>query len=182
MSTPLFDQDRWIAAWRFAAAAHHGQTVPGTELPYIVHLGMVAMEVQAALVGEPGRDGDLAVLCSLLHDAVEDTAVEVEDVAARFGGAVAAGVLALTKDPSLPKAERMADSLRRIREQPMEVWMVKLADRITNLQPPPAHWSAEKAAAYLSEARAIRAALGDASPSLAARMDEKLAAYPGQTR
>lgn len=42
------------------------------------------------------------------------------------------------------KKLQMQDSLRRIKSQPREVWMVKMADRITNLQPPPGHWSEEK--------------------------------------
>jgi hypothetical protein len=39
-------------------------------------------------------------------------------------------VRALTKDASLPTNEAMADSLRRVRLQPPEVWAVKLSDRI----------------------------------------------------
>ncbi len=127
-------------AWRFAAAAHLGQKLPGTDLPYAVHVALVCMEVMAALRAEPGWDEDLAVQCALLHDVVEDTAVSGEEVRATFGASVAAGVLALSKDPALPRSEQMADSLRRIREQPREVWLVKLADRITNLAPPPSYW------------------------------------------
>jgi (p)ppGpp synthase/HD superfamily hydrolase len=182
MTTPLFDQDRWIAAWRFAATAHLGQLFCGSDLPYIVHLGMVAMEVKAALAAEPQWDGDLAVLCALLHDTVEDTAVTEAELATHFGPDVAAGVLALTKNDALPEAEQMADSLRRIREQPQDVWIVKLADRITNLQPPPAHWSVPKVRRYWDEAIAIRDALGEASPFLLARMNTKLAAYEEFTR
>ncbi len=177
MTPPLFDQDRWIAAWRFAAKAHLGQLFPGTDMPYIVHLGMVAMEVKAALAPEPHWNGDLAVLCALLHDTVEDTAVTEMQLASHFGAGVAAGVLALTKNEALPKAEQMPDSLRRIREQPREVWIVKLADRITNLQRPPAHWPVPKARRYRDEAITIRDALGDASPFLRLRMERKLAAY-----
>ena len=180
--SPLFDQDRWIAAWRFAAAAHLGQLFPGTDLPYIVHLGMVVMEVAAALAAEPGKDGDLAVVCALLHDTVEDTSVTASDLSERFGPDVAAGVVALTKDESLPKSAQMPDSLRRIREQPREVWMVKLADRITNLQPPPRHWPGDQVRRYRDEAITIRDALGSASPFLLARMEAKLASYEGFTR
>jgi len=47
------------------------------------------------------------------------------------------GVSALSKDEAVPKEKELEDSLHRIREQPAEILMVKLADRITNLQPPP---------------------------------------------
>lgn len=173
----MWSQDRYTAAARFAAAAHQGQTVPGGELPYLLHVTLVAMEVAAALRAEGGHDEDLALQCALLHDTVEDTAVTYEQVAAAFGRAVADGVLALSKDERLPKGEQMPDSLRRIRAQPREVWLVKLADRIVNMQPPPKHWQGDKIAAYKDEARSILAALGAASPLLAARLEQKIEAY-----
>ncbi len=173
----MWSQDRYLAAYHFAARAHQGQIYPGTELPYSIHLAFVSMEVIAALRDEPGRDGDLAVQCALLHDVIEDTPVGYAEIAAAFGTPVADGVLALTKDESLPHAAQMADSLRRIRRQPPEVWMVKLADRISNLQPPPAYWTAEKVARYRDEAAQIYAALAEASPSLAARLHAKIAGY-----
>lgn len=117
------------------------------------------------------------MLCALLHDTVEDTAVTYEQVAAGFGQPVADGVLALTKDEGLPKGEQMPDSLRRIKRQPREVWLVKLADRIVNLQPPPKHWQAERIAAYKVESDSILAALGEASPLLAERLAAKIEAY-----
>ena len=171
--------DCYVDAYRFAAEAHRGQTVPGSNgLPYLMHVSMVAMEVMTALAIEPFHAPDLAIQCALLHDTLEDTAVTEDELARRFGTAVAAGVRALTKDPALPAAERMADSLRRIRGQTREVWIVKLADRITNLQPPPGHWSPEKCRRYRDEASAIVTALGSASPYLQRRMHDKIAAYP----
>lgn len=60
-----------------------------------------------------------------------------------------------------------------------EVWMVKLADRITNLEPPPPGWLAEKEAAYKLQAQAIHDALSEAHEGLATRMRAKIEAYPG---
>jgi (p)ppGpp synthase/HD superfamily hydrolase len=71
----------------------------------------------------------------------------------------------------------MEDSLRRIRQQPREVWRVKLADRITNLQPPPSYWTPEKRGKYRAEAVTILDALGEASPFLATRLRGKIEAY-----
>lgn len=177
----IWSQEKYLAAWLFAAEAHGAQTVPGTALPYVVHVGAVAMEVTAALVNGSAVDNpDLAVQCALLHDVIEDTSISVDLVAARFGDAVAAGVLALSKDSRLPtKTEQMADSLRRIQQQPREVWMVKLADRTVNLQPPPPHWAAAKIAAYREEARTILAVLGPADAYLAKRLAQKIEVYPG---
>ena len=71
----------------------------------------------------------------------------------------------------------MADALRRIALQPREVWLVKLADRITNLEPPPPQWSLEKRRAYRDEAAVILATLRAAHAGLAARFEVKLREY-----
>jgi (p)ppGpp synthase/HD superfamily hydrolase len=172
-----WSQDAYLKALWFAADAHVGQLVPGTKHTYLMHVTLVAMEVVAALRAEPERDQPLAVACALLHDVVEDTRVSLDELRGAFGDAVADGVAALSKDAKLPKDRQLADSLERIRRQPREVWMVKLADRITNLQPPPPHWTPEKVARYREEAVAIRDALAEASPFLAERITRKIAAY-----
>ncbi len=180
-SAPIWSQDRYAQAAHFAAEAHRNQKLADNGLPYLLHVTTVAAEVLAAVAIEPVADADLAVLCALLHDTVEDCEVTVTDLEARFGPAVAAGVLALSKDPALPRELAMSDSLRRITLQPREVWIVKLADRINNLQPPPSHWKPAKIAAYRAEALEIVEALGAASPYLEGRLRAKIAAYPPAT-
>lgn len=170
--------DLYARALWFAAAAHGDQRVPGNGFPYVVHLAMVAHEVSGALAADATLDASLALPVALLHDVLEDTATSAEAVRTAFGEAVLAGVQALSKDARLPKEERMADSLRRIRQAPREVWIVKLADRTANLLPPPKDWTAAKAAAYRDEGAQILAALGEASPCLAARLADRLARYP----
>lgn len=172
-----WNQESYIKALNFASDAHLGQLVPGTQRPYDTHLAKVAMEVIAALESEPSSNGELAVLCALLHDSLEDTKVTFGQIEDAFGAEVANGVLALTKNAALPKAEQMEDSLRRILLQPREVAMVKLADRITNLAPPPSHWTKDKREAYLLEARLIHEKLGSASSYLSDRLSAKIQAY-----
>lgn len=170
--------DVYIRALRFASQAHGDQRMPDKDHPYIVHPVMVAAEVLAALQVEPG-DQDFAVACALLHDVVEDTNVGAEQVEREFGAAVAAGVLALTKREGMPKAEAIRDSLQRIRTQPREVWMVKLADRVANLsRPVPRGWDGKKKQQYRAQGQEILDALGDASPHLAARLRQRIAEYP----
>lgn len=164
----MIDPERYVAALRFAAERHHAQRVPDSELPYVVHVVSVAAETLAALA--PGIDGDLAVSCALLHDTIEDTATTRDEIAAQFGDEVANGVVALSKNDALPKEERMADSLRRIRAQPHEVWIVKLADRTINMSAPPSHWDNEKKKKYRAEAYEIADALGAASDHLHGRL------------
>ncbi|GAA0786770.1 HD domain-containing protein [Marinobacterium sediminicola] len=174
----VWDQDTYQRAWNFASNIHHGQKLPGSDIPYINHLGLVAMEAAAAVAHERIENPDILVLCALLHDAIEDTSATYEEIKHHFGTEIADGVLALTKNENLSsKHEQMMDSIGRIKYQPKEVWMVKLCDRITNLQPPPAHWDQVKIAAYQSEARLILEQLGEASPFLSKRLQAKIANY-----
>ncbi len=172
---PSWSQDSYLAALAFAARAHQGQTIPGSDLPYVIHVVQVCMEVMA--VSAEMSHPDLAIQCALLHDTLEDTPttfVQLEEV---FGSKVAAGVQALTKNAHLAKEQAMQDSLQRIQTQPKEIWVVKLADRITNLQPPPGLWSKDKIAAYRAEAEIILRELAPASPYLAQRLSRKIEAY-----
>ena len=127
-----------------------------------MHLSFVSMEIIGACAVEDVGDPDLAVQCALLHDTLEDTRVHYEQLHAEFGGAVAEGVLALTVNKKLPRSEQMTECLPRILQQPAEIWMVKLADRISNLQPPPRHWSKDRIRDYHREAQVIHDALQDA--------------------
>ncbi|MDI1442864.1 HD domain-containing protein [Polyangium sp. 6x1] len=171
-----FSPDTYARALGFAADAHGAQRVPGKQHPYITHVVTVAAEI-LAVATKDSFDVELAMTCALLHDTLEDTSASEEEMTRLFGASVACGVRALSKDARLPKEEQMADSLARIQREPREVWMVKLADRITNLAAPPPYWSREKRIAYREEARRILAALGPASAPLAARLEAKIEAY-----
>lgn len=172
-----FSAELYARALEFAAQAHGEQKTPRGQ-PYVVHLSSVCMEGIRGLYAEPGRDGDLLVACALLHDTLEDTEAQEAEVGAAFGPRVLGGVKALTKNDALPKEQQMGDSLARIKLQPVEVAMVKLSDRITNLAPPPAHWTPEKIAKYRKEAELILSELGFASAFLSARFRERLDRYP----
>ncbi|MEA5569813.1 HD domain-containing protein [Calothrix sp. UHCC 0171] len=172
-----WSQEKYIKAYKFAAIAHQGQTIPGSEIPYIMHLSFVTMEVIAALSIEQNFDGDLAIQAAILHDTIEDTNTSFAQISDEFGEVVAQGVLALTKDNSLEKSLQMQDSLQRIQEQAKEIWMVKLADRISNLQVPPYYWTKEKINKYRDEGILIYETLKDASNFLASRLNHKIEVY-----
>lgn len=170
-------------AWDFATLAHQGQTYatpdPNIRLDYINHVGAVTMELMWELARSTDNtvDGNLVLQCALLHDVIEDTHYSHDDLVQRFGKAVADGVLALSKKPDLPRSAQMHDSLMRIRQQPREVWMVKMADRINNLSPPPAHWTRERIQAYGQEGQLIHDELRSAHTGLAQRLQKKINAY-----
>jgi (p)ppGpp synthase/HD superfamily hydrolase len=174
--------DVFAKAWHFASLQHAGQTYAGPEegmtFDYLTHVGSVAAEIIWALQTTPDADGNLAVQCAILHDVIEDTGATYDLVSEAFGKAVADGVMALSKDPALStKAEQMADSLRRIRQQPREIWMVKMADRIANLDPPPHYWDDARIETYRQEAITIHDALHAANAALANRLQEKIGQY-----
>lgn len=111
-----WSQDVYVKAWNFATMAHEGQTyggpIEGQRIPYINHIGSVAMELICGLNSDPSLNGNLAIQCVLLHDTIEDTHVDFEAIKKEFGIKVAEGVQALTKDESLPtKSEQISDSL-----------------------------------------------------------------------
>ncbi len=177
-----WNPDSFSKAWNFATLYHQGQTYGGAqkgqEIPYINHIGSVAVEVIWSLSTAPELDGDLAIQCALLHDTIEDTEATYDLIVENFGRAVADGVMALTKDNTLPsKSLQMADSLKRIRQQPSEVWIVKMADRIINLHHPPYYWKPEKIESYRQEAISIYDALNLANVALANRLKEKIDLY-----
>ncbi len=175
---PKWSQELYIKAFKFATEAHKGQPLPGSDLPYIVHIALVSMEIMAALCVEDDLDGNLAIQCALLHDTMEDAGIEYDNLKNEFGIRVADGVKALSKDEAFKsKDDRMIDSLERIKKQPKEVWMVKMADRITNLQPPPSHWDQEKILQYKKEAEIIYDHLKDANKFLADRLRHKIDNY-----
>lgn len=171
-------QESWLAAWRFAAISHNDQKFSGTNLPYLTHIGMVVIEVLSAHAQTPISDISLTMQCAILHDTMEDQNVLHNTLAEHFGLPVADGVAALSKNPELPPHEAIKDSIARICLQPKAVWCVKLADRISNLQPPPNHWSSDKIRLYALEAKQILEDLGEANRHLAIRLEEKIARYP----
>lgn len=174
----MFDQEVYLKALNFAARAHGEQKTP-YGLPYLTHLTAVAMEVthaisQAKLEKEKANK---AITCALLHDIIEDTEFTYDDIFDTFGLDVAEGVEALTKDKSLPKKEQMSDSLNKLLAQPYEIQMIKLADRITNMQKPPEHWDGEKIYEYMQEAKFILSCLKNANHELSKRLEEKINNY-----
>src|SRR5512135_443194 len=94
LSPKNWSQEIYIKALKKAAHAHQGQKMAGSEIPYLMHLNLVSMEVIAALSVETEHDGNLAIQCAILHDTIEDTNTTFEEIRIEFGASVANGVLA----------------------------------------------------------------------------------------
>jgi (p)ppGpp synthase/HD superfamily hydrolase len=113
----------------------------------------------------------------LLHDTIEDTSVTYKKLVNKFGVKVADGVQALTKNFLLPKDKQLKDTIQRIKQQPKEIWIVKIADRITNLQEPPKFWGKSKIMRYRDEAIYIYDELRGVNDFIEKRFARKIEEY-----
>ena len=118
----------WQRAAQFAAVHHQGQTRKDGETPYVSHAFRVAMTVRDVF----GVDDPAALCAALLHDLLEDTPVDYDDICDEFGKAVADIVAALTKDMRMPEAEREAAYDRELAGAAWQAKLVKLADVYDN--------------------------------------------------
>jgi (p)ppGpp synthase/HD superfamily hydrolase len=104
---------------------HRGQSRSVDDAPFILH----PVEV-AALLSSRGYDEEV-VVAGLLHDAVEDSAAELDDVRARFGDRVAEIVAAVTDDPGIEDyAERKAALREQVAAAGRDAQTVFAADKL----------------------------------------------------
>ncbi len=120
-------------AYQLALKAHEGQTRKSGE-PYIHHPLAVA-----TIVAKQGLD-DVTIAAALLHDAVEDTKIEISHLEEEFGSEVALIVDGVTKLDRLnfdSKEEQQAASMRKMLvalAKDLRVLIIKLADRLHNMR------------------------------------------------
>ena len=172
-------QTAYQKAILFAAGKHAltAQKLTGTEIPYVVHLSNVAMEILLASFHENRFNLQLSMQVASLHDVLEDTKTSEKEIEKEFGIDVKNGVKALTKNKDLTGKSKTMDSLERIKLLQKEIWAVKLADRITNLQKPPESWPKSKCMEYLEEANLIYESLKEGNHFLAQRLKIKIEEY-----
>jgi (p)ppGpp synthase/HD superfamily hydrolase len=166
----------------FASLAHKDQLMMDPEVPYLTHLISVAGNVlEAYHNGEEKFDLDVALKLAILHDTIEDTNVTYDDIKEKFGEKIADGVLALSKNESLPYGDRLEDSIARIKGSYKEVAIVKLADRLNNLMIRPKNWNDDKWNNYLMLSKYLVNNLASSNKYLAFKLDEKILNYRNNT-
>jgi guanosine-3',5'-bis(diphosphate) 3'-pyrophosphohydrolase len=132
----------------FAVRWHGDQTRPAGE-PYVEHL----LEAVSVLVEVGTTDVDI-LRAAVLHDVVEDTDCSLADVRERFGVRVADLVDWVTKPAPAEgqtREEVRAAYLTRLRGAPDDALLVKLADRLSNVQRLDTHPRPEKHRSYYQE-------------------------------
>lgn len=121
--------DLIFQAAAFAARAHRHQVRKDRETPYVSHVFRVCLVVRHVF----GFDDPRMLAAALLHDTIEDTSTDCDDIIERFGPEVAGWVAALTKDMRLPHDEREAQYMRVLESADWQVKVCKLADIYDNL-------------------------------------------------
>lgn len=121
-------------AYEKAARLHQGQVRKSGE-PYFSHPLEVAYILAQMKLDLP------TIAAGLLHDAVEDTQITLEDIKKEFGEEVVFIVDGVTKLKNLPsspdKIAEQAENLRKIilaMSKDLRVILVKLADRLHNMR------------------------------------------------
>src|SRR5512132_2487256 len=130
---PDVDRDLISRAFAFAAEAHEGQQRRSGE-EFVLHpWGAAKICAQLQL-------DDETIAAALLHDVVEDTDVDLEDVRAEFGDEIAKlveGVTKLTRVQFQSREQAEAENYRKLiiaMAEDVRVILIKLADRLHNLR------------------------------------------------
>jgi guanosine-3',5'-bis(diphosphate) 3'-pyrophosphohydrolase len=118
-----------LEAASFAARAHDGQKRKDRETPYVSHVFRVCLVVREVF----GFTDPSMLLAALLHDTIEDTTTDFDDIEKHFGEEVARWVAFLTKNKAMPEEEREKDYVQRLLQAPWQVQACKLADVFDNL-------------------------------------------------
>jgi guanosine-3',5'-bis(diphosphate) 3'-pyrophosphohydrolase len=133
--------------------------------PYIAHPIRVAESLRSiGAVHDPE-----VIMAALLHDLIEDTDVEYDDLLRRFGQRVADLVVVLSGDMRLPKAARRAEVVERIKAASDEAKAIRLADRLDNLMDM-AGFSDARKREFLAGSKRILEACHGANPGLEAAL------------
>jgi len=130
-------------AWEYAQRAHEGQKRMSGE-PYVWHVAAVAQ-----ILAELGLDHE-TIAAAILHDVVEDTKVDIEELTRAFGPRIATLVDGVTKmkviqefrpegadSRDLRRHHAQAESLRKMllaMAEDVRVVFIKLADRLHNMR------------------------------------------------
>src|SRR4051794_33916291 len=127
------DRELVTRAFRYAAAAHEGQQRQSGS-PFIEHpVGVAQICAQLHL-------DEQTLAAALLHDVVEDTESDIDDVRAEFGDEVAKlveGVTKLTRIQFQSREHAEAENYRKMvvaMSEDVRVILIKLADRLHNMR------------------------------------------------
>jgi guanosine-3',5'-bis(diphosphate) 3'-pyrophosphohydrolase len=115
-------------AEKFAKQKHKGQMRKDGKTPYWKHLQQVVINLRKLGV----KDQD--VLCAgWLHDTIEDTTTDYDDLEEKFGKKVAEIVSQVTKDKRLSRKKRELQYVKQLAKSSLDAKLVKLCDIVANI-------------------------------------------------
>ncbi|MBR4998298.1 MAG: bifunctional (p)ppGpp synthetase/guanosine-3',5'-bis(diphosphate) 3'-pyrophosphohydrolase [Clostridia bacterium] len=152
----------------FYATHAHNRAVPNYDpnaKSFTAHFTSVALNALNFSL-EENIDREFLITVALLHDTIEDTDVTYEDLKREFGLKVADAVKALSRDENIEYYNQIPDCIERIKKQPKEVAIVKMADRLYNIRERYDAWTKEKQDKYKAEAQFVCDELGYACKTM----------------
>jgi guanosine-3',5'-bis(diphosphate) 3'-pyrophosphohydrolase len=118
-----------LEAIAFAGRAHRNQLRKDNKTPYFSHVVRVAFIARHVF----GIDDERVLIAAVLHDTIEDTTTDFDEIEEHFGSEIAGWVALLSKDKRLPDLEREVAYQEGLAKAPWQVKICKLADIFDNL-------------------------------------------------
>jgi guanosine-3',5'-bis(diphosphate) 3'-pyrophosphohydrolase len=161
-----------LKATEFAAHKHRNQRRKDADAsPYINH----PIALANVLCNEGGVSEPAILAAALLHDTLEDTDTDYEELRGQFGEEIADIVVEVTDTKWLSKEARKRLQISKASHSSMQGRAVKIADKICNLRDilgsPPADWSLERRQKYFDWAKQVVDGVRGANPELEQRFD-----------
>lgn len=166
----------WQRAAAYSARAHQHHFRKDHQTPYFSHPVRVAMTV-ACIFGETDP---IILAVALLHDTIEDSHTDYDNLHKEFGRPIADLVAALSKDKRMIEAPREKAYDAQLAAAPWQAKLVKLADVYDNyLDCATGRWRTSQAQKMR---RAIRIAGNDPRLAKAVRAVQALLKSTSSTR
>jgi len=118
-----------IDAEKFAKEKHKHQFRDDGTTPYSKHLEKVV-----EILNDLGINDDVILCAGWLHDTIEDTDTDYDDIDDKFGTETADIVATLTKDTRMIKQKREIDYCTQLSKGAWKSQIVKFADILANLE------------------------------------------------
>src|SRR5713101_942876 len=106
-----------LNAVAFAARAHRSQLRKDGQTPYVSHVFRACLVVRHVF----GIDDTRVLTAAVLHDTIEDTTTDYDDLREQFGDDVASWVAMLSKDTRRREDEREQAYMAELARAPWQV-------------------------------------------------------------
>ena len=135
--------EEWeIKAFKFAQDAHKGQKDKAGRDYFLEHVTHVVNVLKTCIADYPIEDKRLLITACYLHDTIEDTTIDYNNISVHFSKRVADLVMEVTSLDDEPR-----NCFPRLRT--LDGYLIKYADRLSNLSKRQG-MSKEHKAAYMS--------------------------------